>query len=523
MLVDPHARPNLINNGYAPMQWFINQPNTNFNFAIGRTTSNTQIPTQTLTGPIQGTNQGDNPAGKDYIGDINFEQAPGLYVASSYNRDSGELEATGAIEYDPADYFEYFFRANETLPILFDNCFYQNLLHFKSNGLVFMYNGNLGANAQRPGNNNYFLSDNITNPQSNSVVLSNMSYPYNNEHLKTLYYKQNPTNLEGFVEQFIKDFQTTQSNYISGNACIGVKATNGWDTRDFGTNNFSANGSGWVYNQTLGRPASQQFTSSFENDGGIYTQYRYATGVQGFNNRDGVQRADGSTIEIPNVYRINNNGGIVLNCPTMICFSATFDAQASTMIPSNLDPNIRTLLGNDTGRLFEIQLGQNTPLPGGWDFRLTDNTGQLMPNIFVDGGGNRINFRESTNTTGYTYNFIIRYFGPTTDSFRITIEETIITGGGLTMNTTQFQNQGPPMPVIGNAYLANINCFGGRNPLTDNNAMTDYNDYSPLTYLCNFRVYQLSTRTDQAVDIFDFPAEAMTQYFNQHPLYANPK
>lgn len=525
MLVDPHARPNLQNNGYAPMQWFINQPNTGFNMSFGRTTSNNNVPSQILTGPIQGTAQGDNMNDKGFIADLVFETTPGNMRAAVYDRDTGAPEFTAEIEYNPGDYFEFFFRANEALPRDFEYCFYANLLHYRANGLVFLYNGNLGSNAQRVGNNNYFLSANTTTPAANSIALNNMSYPYTNEHLKNFYYKQAP-DLNGFAEQFIQDFQVDQNSPNNANAVLGIKGMNGFSNdQGFAQNNYEPNGSGWVYNQALGRPAQKQFTSAFESDGGIYTQYRYATGVQGFNNRDGVQRVDGSQIEIPNAFVINtnNNGGIVNDCPTMICMSATFDAAAETMMPAALDANIRTLCGNDTGRVFEIQLNQgNTALPAGWDFRITDSAGGTYVNILVDNAGNRINFRSSTNAAGFTYNFIIRYYGPQHNNFRITVEETQITGAGLTMATTQFQNQGPVMPFNANTHLAMLNAWGGRNPLQDNNNMFNYNDYSPLTYLCNMRVYQLCTRIGDTANIFDLQAEAMTLYFNQHPTYADP-
>tara|TARA_R110002012_G_scaffold5461_2_gene24887 strand:- start:6623 stop:9595 length:2973 start_codon:yes stop_codon:yes gene_type:complete len=525
MLIDPHAVPNLSNNGYGPMQWFINQPNTNFAISAGRTTSNNAVPSQVLTGPIQGTQQGDNPNGKDYIAAINFEpnQANrGNFIAAAFDRDTQNFEVSGEVAYNPADYFEYYFRANTNLPIDFEHCFYSNLVHYRSNGLVFLYNGNLGTLAQRPGNANYFLTNSSVSQTIDDTTLNNMSYPYDNEHLKNLYYKQDRNNLGEWAGQFETDFRVTPTNFIAGNACLGVKGMNGFINNNFGANNYVANGAGWVYNQSLGRPATSQFTSAFANDGGIYNQYRFSTGVQGFNNRDGVQRANGSQIEIPSAYRINNNGGVVNNCPTMLCFSATFDLAAEAMVPANLDANIRTLCGNDTGRLFEIQLNQaNTALPAGWDFRLTDSAGATYVNILVDGAGNRINFRSSTNAAGYTYNFIIRYFGPTTNSFSVIVEETLITGAGLTMATTQFQQQGPVMPLNANTHIADINAWGGRNPLTDNNAMTNYNDYSPLTYLCNFRIYQLSTRAGTDATVWDAQQAAMSAYFNQHPTYLN--
>jgi len=520
LLVDPHARIHLNNNGYSPFQWFINQPNTEFKIQLGSTTSNDNVPSQIVTGPISGTNQGDNPTGKQKIGGITFEQQQGQFRVEILDRSTDNFELIGPIDYNPGDLFEYFLRENDALPVDFEHCFYQNLVHYRTNGLVFAYNGNLATNAQRPGNNNYFLSNNVTQPQSNATELSNMSYPYSNKHLTDKYLKQNPGFLNEFANQWIEDFKVDQTNYISGNACIGIRGMNGFDSRLFGNNNYEATGSGWVYNQSLGRPATKQFTSAFAEDGGIFTQYRFATGVQGFNNRDGTQRANGSQIEIPNAYRLNTTGGIIPKCPTLIAWSATFDDAAETMIPAALDPNLRTLVGNDTGRMFEIQLNQgNTALPGGWDFRITDSAGGTVTNILVDAGGNRINFRSSTNAAGFTYNFILRYYGPNHNFFRLTVEETQITGTGRTMTTTQFQNQGPIQGLAPNQHLATINCFGGRNPLTDANNMTNYNDYSPLTYFCNIRIYQLSTRAGQDASTLDLQAEALTRYFNQHPTY----
>tara|TARA_R110000822_G_scaffold929_2_gene4014 strand:+ start:796 stop:3798 length:3003 start_codon:yes stop_codon:yes gene_type:complete len=532
MLIDPHALPNLKNNGYAPMQWFVNQNNVYVNIAYGLSTSNTLSPTQVLTGPIQGTAQGDNPTGKDYIADITYESDSGFFTAAAYDIDTSTFETSAEIPYNPADYFEFFFRANETPPIEFDNCMYANLIHYKANGLVFLYNGNLGTIAQRPLNNNFFLRSNTTNPLADSTSLNNMSFPYTNEHLKNLYYKQDPGNLNGFADQFITDFQQTQSSSLNGNACLGIKGMNGFTDNDFATNVYEPLGAGWVYNQSNGRPSTAQFTSAYANDAGVLTQWRYSTGTQMFNNRDGVKRANNSIIEIPNVYRINNHGGIVCDCPTMIAFSATFDLAAETMYPDEyepgltLDPNLRTLCGNGLagGKLFEIQLNQaNTAMPAGWDFRLSDQTGNTYVNILVDANGQRINFRGSSNTVGYTYNFVIEYYGPSLNSFEIHVEETRIVapGAGVNMVTTSFKSQGPIMPLDSDASrLATINCWGGINVLTDNPAMTNYNNYSPLTYLCNFRVYQLCTRIGTDDTIFDLQRNAMLSYFRSHPVYS---
>ena len=530
-LIDQHALPNLQNNGYAPMQWFINQPNTNFNIAVGSTTSDTNVPSQVLTGPVQGTAQGGNPADKLYIANISFDiEDDGFLQAAVYNRDTDDFEPGIATPYNPADYFEYFFRANETPPIEFGHCMYSNLIHYRANGLVFLYNGNLGVIGDRPLNNNFFLSSNTTNPTTSSTELNNMSYPYSNEHLKNLYYKQDNGNLAGFADQFIADFKQTQINLLSGNACLGVRGMNGFENNNFAGNNYVANGSGWVYNQTNGRPGTKQFTSAYVTDGAILNQWRYSTGVQCFDTRDGVKRPDAQVIEIPNVYRINSLGGIVNSCPTLIAFSATFDLAAEAQFPDNfgagqpLNANLRTLCGNDTGKLFEVQLNQaNTAMPAGWDFRLTDNAGNTYVNILVDGAGNRINFRSSTNTNGYTYNFQIVYYGPTTNSFRILVDETTLTGNGAAadMTTTLFQSQGPIMPLNADAdFLANLNCWGGINPLLDSNTMTNYNNYSPLTYLCNFRVYQLCTREGTDDTIFDLQRNAMLSYFRSHPVYS---
>ena len=471
-------------NGYTPMNYYINQPNATLNISFGVSTTNANTPIEYLTGPYVG-NSNFNPGHvtKSNILSLEYEGAQGTLQAKLFNDELGAFE-TNSVNYKPGDYFEVYSLVDHEGAIdMIDpqRAFYMNVNHYSSNGLVFAYQGNLGSIQDRPGNGSFFLSANTTQPTAKNLSLNNMSYAFDGDHLRDRYYKQDNTNLAEFLTQWQEDLVGYQAN-----AVIGGRVKLGRDGQNF---TFGI-GSGWVYNQAGGRPTTKPFLLSYEDGLSDYAQWRYAAAVQGFNNIDGVRRANGSVIEIPNTFLIGTHP-FSCSAPTMICASFMFNVLAEQMIPLAFNKDIRTLIGNDTNRVFEVFLNQSQA----FDWRVTLDDYTTITGTFVDEADNvtRINMRSSDNTQGHTYNINLLYYGSNLNTFRITIVE-ISKSAGAPVTTTYVS--GPASTAIpAGRVIAPYNSIGGINPLTDI-AITDYNDYSPLTYISNIRIFQSNLRAD---------------------------
>ena len=237
----------------------------------------------------------------------------------------------------------------------------------------------------------------------------------------------------------------------------------------------------------MGRPHTKQFLLAYEDGQSDLAQWRYAPAAQGFSNLDGAIRANGSTIEIPSTYLLTT---LPFSCeaPTLLCASFMFNKLAETMIPANLDANIRTVIGGNNNRVLQLFLNQSNA--AGFDYELTLSSGAAVNGTLLDAGGNRINIRSSDNNDGYTYNTCLRYFGDVIKSFRLEISECYKAVGAPavhTLYTTVTTTIAGP--------IASYNSIGGINPLEDV-TLTNYNDYSPLTYISNIRIFQSNLRAD---------------------------
>ena len=467
-------------NGYTPMNYYINQPNSKINISFGVSTTNDNAIPEYLTGPYVGNNNFDpQETTKSNILSLEYEGAQGTLQAKVFNDELGQFEIN-SVDYRPGDYFEVYSLVDHEGAIdLIDpqRAFYMNVNHYKSSGLVLAYQGNLGSINDRPGNGNYFLSSNTVQPDTKDSM-NNMSYAFDGDHLRDNYYKKDSTNLEEFLIQWHNDFEGWQSN-----AVIGGRVKIGRDGQTF----TGGIGSGWVYNQSLGRPHTKQFLLAYEDGQSDLAQWRYAPAAQGFSNLDGAIRANGSTIEIPSTYLLTT---LPFSCeaPTLLCASFMFNKLAETMIPANLDANIRTVIGGNNNRVLQLFLNQSNA--AGFDYELTLSSGAAVNGTLLDAGGNRINIRSSDNNDGYTYNTCLRYFGDVIKSFRLEISECYKAVGAPavhTLYTTVTTTIAGP--------IASYNSIGGINPLEDV-TLTNYNDYSPLTYISNIRIFQSNLRAD---------------------------
>ena len=480
------------------------------------------MPPVTTVGPINGTPNFNPATGpKNNLLHIRHETRhaadgllPGLNGISVFNNQNGYFDGQIESNNQIGDYWEV-----AAMPIVDDVEDHQRMYYFRvtqyenTTGLWFSYNGNIGAVTDRPGGNNYFLSTNLL-PPADTTAMSNISYIYDNEHLKANYVKKNNQYIDQYAEQWEEDFKQTTAQW-NGLACIGVRTNMGFRNDQLP---YQAPGSGWVYSRPFGQPATKQFLVSYEDGQSDQCQYRYCAGVWGFADYAGIgQRANGSKIEIPNAYRVQPNE-IVCNCPTLMVFSVSFNVAAEALIPAALSANVRTLLGgNGSGqRTLEIQLNQAaTALPGGWDIRMTDEDGNTYTNVLTDGAGNRVNFRGSNNVTGYTYNFMVRWYGTSVNTFQITVLE-YVSGGGITT-----YDMPATLTIANNSYPRGWNTFGGINPVADA-VQEDYNDYSPLSYWGNMKIYQKSIKsllTPNTEGEWDNECAALSNYFTYIPTY----
>ncbi len=471
-------------NRYTPMNYYINQPNSKLNISFGVSTTNANTPIQYLTGAYVGSlNFNPGHATKSNILSLEYEGAQGTLQAKVFNDELGASEVN-SVDYRPGDYFEVYSLVDHEGAIdMIDpqRAFYMNVNHYRNSGCIFAYQGNFGSIQDRPGNNNFFLSANTTQPTTKDVSLNNMSYAFDGDHLRDKYYKQDNTNLAEFLTQWQTDLEGYQAN-----AVIGGRVKLGRD----GQNWTLGIGSGWVYNQSFGRPNTKQFLLSYEDGVSDYAQWRYAAAVQGFSSIDGVRRANGSVIEIPSTFLLATEP-FSCSAPTMICASFMFNVLAEQMIPLALDKDTRTIIGGNNNKFLEVFLNQSQA----FDWRITLDNATTITGTFVDEADNvtRINMRSSDNTQGHTYNFNLLNYGSNLNTFRITVVE-ISKSAGAPVSTTYVSGAGSTAIPAGRT-MANYNSIGGINPLQDV-TLTNYNDYSPLTYISNIRIFQSNLRAD---------------------------
>ena len=507
-------------NGYTPMQFFINQQNVNLTVAFGVSTSAGALPVYS-TGPYIGNNNyAPNHVVKSNILALEFDMTTqGRLDNKVFNDDTNQVE-TNTVDYDPGDYFEMYPLVDHEGAIdMVDpqRAFYMNVNHYKTGGLILAYQGNLGSINDRPGSNNFFLSANTTQPTTGANVMNNMCHAYDLEHLKNKYYKQDPTNVLEFLAQWQSDMGFNLPNGGASWLTNSVLGSRVWTGRK-GQAGASPTGAGWVYNQSLGRPATQPFLMSYEDTHSNYVQWRYSTGVWGFLNHNGAQRPVGSAVELPNTFRVMTTP-LPMVAPTFIACSFNFNASATAMIPADQDANIRTLIGGDAGvKLLEIQLNQaNTALPAGWDIRVTQADGTTLTATLEDDGANRINFRGSDNANGYTYNFLFTYTGTNNNTLQCQVIQCVKNAGGSAITSFQITGGGS---LTTTQALMPFNSIGGINPLTDTN-LNNYNDYSPLTYIANVRIYQKNRRTANSNSTWNIERASMMGAFGVMPSYAS--
>jgi len=500
-------------NGYTPMQFFVQQQNVQCSMSFGISTTNTNDPIQYVTGPYHQSPNFDPTSGyKHNILTLNFNEEQGKLGANVWNADSNSFERN-LYDVNPGDYFEIYSMVDHEGAIdMVDpqRAFYMNVNHFHGSGLVFAYDGNLGAINDRPGSNNFQLDPAVVeSPTAN--VMSNMSFCYTNEHLKSKYYKQDSGDLEQFYTQWRQDFGFNNGTSWLTNAFIGTKAYLGFD----GAGNENTRvGTGWVYSDT-GYAGTKPFASAYADGTSDMAQWRYATGCWGFMNQNGQARNVGDLVEIPNVYAISADE-IPCSHPTLLCGSIMFNILAQGMYPPGAEPNVKTIIGGTNNkRLLEFQLNQaNNALPGGWDARITQNDTTTLTGLLIDGNGQRIDFSASNNVDGYTYNYCLRYYGQNTNRVQLSVIVCTKTAAGHTFGTYNFADS-----LVTTGALQSFNSVGGVNAIEDN-TLNNYNDYSPLSYICNIRLFQKNAGDLNSEAMWDNEVAGMTSAFSVIPSYA---
>ena len=126
------------------------------------------------------------------------------------------------------DYIEIQTKPTPEIPESDQKQYLFQINHYKGTGLIFAYNGNLGAITNRPGSNNYFLSDNRDQPVTKDNM-NNMSYVYDLEYLKKKYIRKTAVFSE-LTTQFINDFTQTTADW-GGNSVIGERTFQGYTER----------------------------------------------------------------------------------------------------------------------------------------------------------------------------------------------------------------------------------------------------------------------------------------------------
>ncbi len=388
-----------------------------------------------------------------------------------------------------------------------ENLAYPTVIQGQTDGLAFMYVGKMGDIANRPAGANYLLSNNVA--ENNDITVSNnMSFVYDANELYDLQTDSQPQPKANGYDFY---FNGNDNAKWVGNTAMGLGA--GFGYRNGINNTFIGQNPGWIYDQSLGRPATFPFLNSGETQ--ITTaQFRNATGCWGFNTfADGVQR-NSLQVEIPNVYKITpTNKPYTFNGPSLLMCHFVMGDTTGMYDAADANTSHRVLFANGPTSSVVIAEG-NTEA---WDCQLTferalDNLPTATEQFtLTDAGGNRINFTMSTqagNSSNYT--FFYEYRGETganTYSYQIHVNEQVRTAGGGVTNT--LFTSGVRNIAGGFARPARITHMGGADP-TDpfyigggGATQYRYQNMSANTMFSNLRFYQKTERNGNVANIWD--------------------
>ena len=499
-------------NNESVAQFQIANNNINGIVTCGHAVSNTATPPLYISGPYDGS---PNNGYENRRVEFQFDDVRGL-DCRVYNKATNSLEtitSAGGVVINPGDKI-LCLATNLTAPQPTgqDDLGYYTIAIEFSKRMVYMYNGILGELANRPAGNNYLLSTNVTSP-TDQTASNNMSYVYDNDVLNVLAE-------DSRVDQFIPDFKTyfngNNNQSWVGNTVIGICA--GIGSRDNLSDNYIGVNAGWIYDQSLGRPATFPFLNSGETQIAS-AQIRNATGVWGFNTfADGVQRAS-TQVEIPNVFRIQEEI-YRFNCPTMIQVHTCFGDTTGMYDAGDLLTSHRVLFARNNQSGIVVALNQTET----WDVEwFGEGRNPALPVVglklnLTDPSNNRINIRPSSNAgTSYNYTWWFQYFGNNgTFDVRVYCNEQTRTAGGAATNVL-YSSPITSLPVNMTQPIG-LNYMGGANPLDPfflgGGGAVQYRYYnmSENTIFSHLRIYQNSDSSTIDNTIWD-------NFFNQ--LYLN--
>ncbi len=476
--------------------------NVNGKITVGHATTNTANPPIYTSGPFEGSA---NDGYDNRKLDLTFDAVRGLDI-SVFNKATNNLELVNeGVQVNPGDRF-LILPTNTTTPqpTGTDDLGHYSIVAEFSKRLVYMYVGIMGEIANRPAGANYLLSTNQVSPtdQNNS---SNMSYVYDDASLRIL--SDDQTTAESQVD-FLALFNGNNNALWTGNSVIGICAGTG--QRQALGNNYVGVNAGWIYDQSLGRPATFPFLNSGETQIAS-AQIRNATGCWGFNTfADGVARAS-TQVEIPNVFRIQQDV-FRFNCPTMIQVHTCFGDTAGMYVAGDLLTSHRVLFAENQSSAIVVAL-QNTEA---WDVEwFMENRNPLLPKtglqlVLADGAGARINVRPSTLAgDSYNYTWWFQYFGDRANVFsvRVYCNEQTRTAGGVATNVL-YSTAITPCPA-NTQQPRGINYMGGANPLDPffigGGGATQYRYFNMAenTLFSHFRIYQNSEDSDLTTTLWD--------------------
>jgi len=433
---------------------------------------------------------------------IEFQQNIGynIYV---FNNNTGTHELVSfANSYSAGDSFGVVLQTDPANPPQTQaNLAYPTIFHNQTNGLLFMYVGKMGDIANRPAGANYLLR--ATTTENNDLTnSSNMSFVYDYDRLENIQEQDQPAQDQ---IAYAALFDGNNNASWVGNTAIGTGAGIGY--RNALTNNFIGTNPGWIYDQTLGRPATFPFLNSGETQ--ITTaQFRNATGCWGFNTfADGIARGS-LQVEIPNVYKISAVP-FTFNGPSLLQVHFVMGDTTGMYNAGDANTSHRVLFANGPTASTTIAINNAEA----WDVRMAfENSRDNLPltqeeftlNNVV--GGARINFRMSSTTlTSYNYTWWMDYRAQT-GSYQIFVNEQERTAPGVVTNNL-FASA---VRVIGagSSRPAPITHMGGCDPTNalfiggGGATQYRYQNMSALTMFSNLRLYQRTSANGDAPDPF---------------------
>ncbi len=487
-------------------QFQMSNSNLEITVAIGDADVSNANPPLLTDGPVVGL-------GKYATGQMKFvfQHTAGFFLYVLNNNTGTQDLLLNQSNYNVGDRFLIVPVINDDGPVSTDRLASLQVYQDNTSSMIFNYTGFMGAVANRPAGGNYLLSNNVTPPTDNTAS-NNMSYVYDDSVLQDEFEKAlDPGESEISYNTF---FNGNNNALWTGNTAMGCGI--GVGRRGALSNNFLQQACGWIYDQSLGRPA----TFPFLNSGEVQianAQIRHATGCWGFNTfSDATQRLT-QQVEIPNVYQIFEtpyqfNGNTLLMCHFIL-------GDTTGMYPAGaVNPSHRVLFGSGQRSSIVINHSQTEAWDVSMNFeRQADNlaTGNEAFTL-LDAAGARINFRLSTQAgTSYNYTFFLQF--PGLNTYNVTVLEHQRTAGGAITNTTY--TSGNRAMVAGFVRPASISHMGGSNPLDPfyigggGAAAYTYANMSPNTMFSNLRIYEKPIHGSDTVALWNARVNSLITAF----------